>query len=610
MSEPYLEIIDRVGEEDLFEVLLARLCTSSGAHLVSARRLLRQTVAAPECLAALQAASVRVRRLQHPHLLSHLGFFQSGDEHFWVSERPEGYDLSAVSNRLQSREVRISPVRSLQMGLDFLEGLEALHQAGEAHGGLEPANLVVDFEGVTRLDGVGLESALLSVKALKQKARRGRGDFLAPEVMQGRNPSPASDVFSAAAILYLLLTGNPPFGRKERSGVQSAVRHVAIQAPSKVERSLPFTCDAVFLRALNLSPSQRHENAAALRGALSSLRAAMLHGPDEGRDGVREFLDAVFPNEALIPGRRGTAQRPAQGAPIPLSGEVALPASAEERVPTATERSPAPGSVAKAPLARPGAAALAAVSPLAPPALHDAPPAAGEPWLDATPIAAPPAPAGENEPITAVGMRSAVEPPRTVEEFALDEAPDAAPPPLVEVHEDTDEVAAVPAPQRPAVPAPRAVQAETGATRVDWRRGIIVLLALAVLGLIGVLLFGTGRTEPERRETPLAFLTVEASQPVLLVLDDELLSGDHPARHRLLRIGEHRLTVKTPEGVPILDQTFTVAPGEHRVVAIPAYSVPPPRVQPKPPERAPEPLPQPKSKPPIRKPPRKRSGGR
>ncbi|NMB77186.1 MAG: protein kinase [Myxococcales bacterium] len=610
MSEAHLEIIDRVGEGDLFEIFLARLCTASGKHLVSARRLLRQTVSAPECLTALQAASVQARRMQHPRLLSHLGFFQAGEDHFWVSERPEGYDLSAVSNRLLSREVRISPIRSLQMGLDFLEGLEALHLAGESHGGLEPANLVVDFEGVTRLDGIGLERALLAVKALKQKTRRGRGDFLAPEVMQGRNPSPASDVFSAAAVLYLLLTGNPPFGRKERSGVQSAVRHVAIQPPSKVERSLPFTCDAVFLRALNLSPSQRHENAAALRGALASLRAAMLHGPDEGRDGVREFLDAVFPNEALIPGRRGTGQRPAQGAPIPLSGEVTFSASEEEKVPTATERSPVSEAKPRVSPAQPEPAFPAPVSSPTPPAPPGTAPTPDEPWLDATPIAAPPAPAGESEPITAVGMRPAVEPPWTVEKPALDEAPDPAAAPVVEAHEDTDEVAPVPAPQRPVGQTSRASPEAPGATRVDWRRGIIVLLSLAVLGLVGVLLFGTGRNEPERQETPLAFLTVEASQPVLLLLDDELLSGDHPARHRLLRIGEHRLTVKTPEGVPILDQTFTINPGEHRVVAIPAYAVPPPRVQPKPPEKAPDVPPPPKPKPPVRKPPRKRSGGR
>jgi hypothetical protein len=138
-----------------------------------------------------------------------------------------------------------------------------------------------------------------------------------------------------------------------------------------------------------------------------------------------------------------------------------------------------------------------------------------------------------------------------------------------------------------------------------------VLLSLAVLGLLGGLLFGTGHTEPERKETPLAFLTVDAAQPVLVVLDDELLQGDDPARHRLLRVGEHRLAIKTPDGLPLVEQTFSVVPGEHRVVTVPAYAAAP-RVAPKAQlDKPPEPAPSPKVKPkPPANPKRKRPGRR
>lgn len=313
-----LELLDKLAEENLAEVFLARLVIDGEGRLVTARRLQKQVTDVPGVVDALSGASAAMKSVEHDNILHHLGFGEADGSYFWITERTDGFDLAMAINRLNSREVHINPVRSLQIGLDFLQGLQALHQQELLHGGLGPGYVLLGYDGVVRLDGIGFESTLLGIKDLKKKSRRLRSDYLAPEVVQGRNPVPQSDVFSAAAILYTLLTGSPPM-EKEGSGASMSVRHSTIELPSKRDRTLPFSCDAIFIKALSTTPRQRHESVDSFTAAIKRLRAAMLKGPDEERAGVRDFVENLFPNEAIVPGKPGSIDKPTMGEDIRLT---------------------------------------------------------------------------------------------------------------------------------------------------------------------------------------------------------------------------------------------------------------------------------------------------
>jgi serine/threonine protein kinase len=334
-----LELLEKVADENLAEAFLARLSVDGEVKLVTARRLQKQVTDVPGVLDALGDVSAAIRRIEHAGILRHVGFGEAGGSHYWVTERTDGFDLATAINRLSSREVHISPVRSLQIGLDFLQGLQVLHQKELLHGGLSPGYVLVGYDGVARLDGIGLESTLLQIKDLKQKSRRERSTYLSPEVTQGRNPVTQSDVFSAAAILYTLLTGAPPM-EKEGSGAGMSVRHSTIELPSKLDRNLPFSCDAIFLKALSVAPRQRHESIDSFTAAIKRLRAAMLKGPDEERAGVKDFVETLFPNEAIVPGKPGSIDKPAMGEGLRLTMLLGDPGQASSATPQ-TEPAPA-----------------------------------------------------------------------------------------------------------------------------------------------------------------------------------------------------------------------------------------------------------------------------
>ena len=93
----------------------------------------------------------------------------------------------------------------------------------------------------------------------------GTAQYMSPEQAEGRRDiSPASDIYSLGAILYVLLTGRPPF--QGTSAIETLRMVVSAEpvAPTQLQPRLAKDLETICLKCLYKDPARRYETAGAL----------------------------------------------------------------------------------------------------------------------------------------------------------------------------------------------------------------------------------------------------------------------------------------------------------------------------------------------------------
>lgn len=124
-------------------------------------------------------------------------------------------DGESLAEHLRSRET-LKPERALQVACGILAALDAAHDREIIHRDVKPGNVFL-----ARKKGRGEVIKLLDfgiARALKQSLRLtapgravGTAVFMPPEQIMAAEVDPRADIYAVAAVLYLMLTGNPPF---------------------------------------------------------------------------------------------------------------------------------------------------------------------------------------------------------------------------------------------------------------------------------------------------------------------------------------------------------------------------------------------------------------
>ena len=160
----------------------------------------------------------------------------------------------------------------LAVGQQVADALAAAHALGIVHRDIKPANILQPAPLRYKLADFGLAFELAPDEApLTQRGVMvGTALYLAPELVRGARPSPASDLYALGATLFELATGAPPFAGEALAVLEA---HLKAEPPraSAVRAGLPPAADALFAGLLAKAPGDRPASAEALARELRAL---------------------------------------------------------------------------------------------------------------------------------------------------------------------------------------------------------------------------------------------------------------------------------------------------------------------------------------------------
>jgi serine/threonine protein kinase/tetratricopeptide (TPR) repeat protein len=167
-----------------------------------------------------------------------------------------------------------------QIALALLSALEAFHNSGIVHRDLKPGNIVLSNGGTKLLDfgiakhvpiNASEETLATLAGATMPGVFLGTPRYASPEQFRGRPVDARSDLFSMGAILFEMLTGQPPFPGESFGEIAHAVLHGSPPALSGSPAIVAM--GRIVHRALSREPQDRYPSAQAMA---EELRATLL----------------------------------------------------------------------------------------------------------------------------------------------------------------------------------------------------------------------------------------------------------------------------------------------------------------------------------------------
>ncbi len=208
-----------------------------------------------QAMARIARVAVKVAQIQHDSLLDVQDFYDRNHVRIMAMEWIDGYDLRYLLNnrRLEKIRERVSPQRwrdinnvlvtsgpcqpkmmpgvAVAIVRDCLAALAALHREEIVHGDIKPGNIMLKLTGRSKIIDIGSAYEIGDPPIV----RACTPTYAAPEVLEGGESTPRSDLASLGYVLVELLSGKPLFsGKKNLKELLQAKRtiHLELAAPS------------------------------------------------------------------------------------------------------------------------------------------------------------------------------------------------------------------------------------------------------------------------------------------------------------------------------------------------------------------------------------------
>ena len=226
--------------------------------------------------------------LNHPNII---GLFDAGMEDdlcYIVMEYVDGDTLLPWCRRAGPR---LAVDKVLDIGLRCARGLGYSHSKGVLHRDIKPSNIMITRDGVPKIMDFSI-AELNEPREGEQSMAVGSPLYMSPEQVMRQPIGATSDLYSLGAVLYQLLTGEPPFFSPHLPGLFAAIRNQPPPNLALKRGDLSRDLCGIIAKLLAKKPADRYQTgmdlATDLQREYERLRQSDAHSSRrENRDSLR-----------------------------------------------------------------------------------------------------------------------------------------------------------------------------------------------------------------------------------------------------------------------------------------------------------------------------------
>lgn len=263
-------LLDRIAVGGMAEIFLARSASLDGFEKDLVIKRIRPEFGQDARFSSMFIDEARLSMtLSHPNIVQVFDFGHTDGAYYLAMEHIDGCDLDGITDLDEFRGTGLDPALALLIMRDVCRGLDYAHNKksrrgdslGVIHRDISPQNIMVTFEGGTKITDFGIAKALGKVSVTEPGMVLGKLAYMSPEQATGGEIDRRADIFACGVVLWELLVGQRVYSGEAGTAFYNRIRSADIEPPSNANKKLPKKIDKLVMQAVAPRVKDRFQTA-------------------------------------------------------------------------------------------------------------------------------------------------------------------------------------------------------------------------------------------------------------------------------------------------------------------------------------------------------------
>ena len=270
-----------------------------------------------------------MEQLKSPHIVEFYESGNDGDLYYYAMEYVDGETLTS---RLK-RDKRMPWAEVIDLCLQICRALKAAHNTGIIHRDLKPSNLMLSSDGTIKLADFGVAQVFASQKLTVTGGIVGTAEYMSPEQAKGQRATKKSDLYSLGAVMYVMLTGRPPFSGKSSLDVIHKHQFGVFDRPGLYATDMPRQLEEIVCKLLEKDPDNRYPDSYVLSLRLAEVQKRYAWQNSQKSAEAAAASGSVAPPTARIADSTEAGGQALVDEDLPLAPTVLIPDALGQNIP-------------------------------------------------------------------------------------------------------------------------------------------------------------------------------------------------------------------------------------------------------------------------------------